>query len=135
MPTKILIGKHRNYTYRSSMSFGTTLYTWFYGKLVGSDESGNKYYANSHDHSDLSAKRWVIFKGEIEASKIPPHWHAWLHKSIDKPPINYKHKYRWQKNHKENMTGTINAHYPPSNPLSKNYNPDQIKADYESWSP
>ena len=33
------------------------------------------------------------------------------------------------------MTGTINAHYPPSNPLSKNYNPDQIKADYESWSP
>ena len=117
------------------MSFGTTLYTWFYGKLVGSDENGNKYYANSNNHEDLNAKRWVIFKGEIEASKIPPHWHAWLHKSIDKPPINYKHKYLWQKNHKENMTGTIHAHYPPSNPLSKNYNPDQIKADYESWSP
>ena len=117
------------------MSFGTTLYTWFYGKLVGSDEIGNKYYTNSNNHADLNAKRWVIFNGEIEASKIPPHWHAWLHKSIDKPPINYKHKYLWQKNHKENMTGTIHAHYPPSNPLSKNYNPDRIKADYESWSP
>ena len=117
------------------MSFGTTLYTWFYGKLVGSDEIGNKYYANSNNHADLNAKRWEIFNGEIEASKIPPHWHAWLHKSIDKPPINYKHKYRWQKNHKANMTGTVHAHYPPSNPLSKNYNPDQIKVDYESWSP
>ena len=81
------------------MSFGTTLYTWFYGKLVGSDEIGNKYYTNSNNHADLNAKRWVIFSGEIEASKIPPHWHAWLHKTIDEPPIKYKHKYSWQKNH------------------------------------
>ena len=117
------------------MSFGTRLYTWLNGKLVGSDETGNKYYANSDNHADLNAKRWVIFSGEIEASKVPPHWHAWLHKSIDEPPINYKHKYSWQKKHKENMTGTSEAHFPPSNPLSKNYNPDQIKVDYESWSP
>ena len=117
------------------MSLGTKLYTWLYGKSVGSDEFGNKYYVNNNDPSDLHAKRWVIFKGEIEASKIPPHWHAWLHKSIDKPPLNYKHKYSWQKEHKPNMTGTKEAYYPSSHPLSKNYNPDEIKADYESWSP
>ena len=105
------------------MSIGTTIYTWLYGKIVGTDEIGNKYYTNSENHNDL------------KASKIPPHWHAWLHKSIDEPPINYSHKYKWQKDHKPNMTGTKDAHFPPSNPLSKDYKPDQIKADYESWSP
>ena len=63
-----------------------------------------------------------MFAGEIEASKIPPHWHAWLHKSIDVPPIDYTHKYVWQKNHKQNMTGTNEAYFPSSHPLSKNYN-------------
>ena len=117
------------------MSFGTKLYTWFYGKFVSKDEFGNKYYTNTKNPSDLNSKRWVIFVGEIEASKIPPHWHAWLHKSIDEPPINYSHKYSWQKDHKQNMTGTNNAHFPQSNPLSKNYKSDHVKADYESWSP
>ena len=117
------------------MSFGTKLYTWFYGKLVGSDNFGNKYYTNSNNSSDLNSKRWVIFYGEIEASKIPAHWHAWLHKSIDIPPIKYTPKYSWQKDHKQNMTGTVDAHFPSSNPLSKNYKSDHIKADYESWSP
>ena len=42
-----------------------------------------------------------------------------LHKSIDEPPLNYSHKYSWQKDHKPNMTGTKDAHFPPSNPLSK----------------
>ena len=112
MPTKILIGKHHNYTYRSIMSFGTKLYTWLYGKLVGSDEIGNKYYVNSDNHEDLNAKRWVIFNGEIEASKIPPHWHAWLHKSIDKPPINYKHKYLWQKKGGSNEPPIFYLSYP-----------------------
>ncbi len=117
------------------MSFGTKIYTWLYGKLVGIDEVGNKYYTNKTDKSNLNDKRWVIFSGEIEASKIPPHWHAWLHKLIDVPPINYRHQYSWQKEHKQNMTGTKNASFPPANPLSKNFKPDQIKADYESWSP
>ena len=117
------------------MSFGTNLYTWFYGNLVGKDEFQNKYYSNSKNFSDLDAKRWVIFNGEIEASKIPSYWHAWLHKTIDKPPLNYKHKYDWQKDHKQNMTGTENAYYPSSYPLSKSYKSDVIKKEYESWSP
>ena len=76
------------------MSIGTIIYTWLYGKYVGKDEKGNKYYINSSDLSDKKAKRWVKFKGDIEASKIPPHWHAWLHKSIELPPLEYKHKYK-----------------------------------------
>ena len=117
------------------MSWGTKIYTWIYGNLVGVDKFGNKYYSNVKDFSDLNAKRWVIFNGIIEATKIPPHWHAWLHKSIDKPPLNYTHKYSWQKNHEQNKTGTEDAYYPDSYPLSKSYNENTIKSDYESWSP
>ena len=107
------------------MSLGTKIYTWLKGNLVGSDDLGNKYYSSSKDFKDLKAKRWVIFNGEIEASNIPPHWHAWLHKSIDNPPIDYSHKYKWQKNHKPNMTGTSAAYFPSSHPLSKNYDPEK----------
>ena len=117
------------------MSFGTFLYTWLYGNFVGEDDQQSKYYCNSKNFDDLKAKRWVIFKGEIEATKIPPHWHAWLHKSIDKPPLNYIHQYSWQKKHEQNKTGTKDAYFPDSYPLSKSYNEDTIKSDYESWSP
>lgn len=117
------------------MSFGTNLYTWFYGCLVGQDEQKNKYFCNSKNFNDPEAKRWVIFNGDIEASKVPPHWHAWLHRTVDAPPLNYKHKYKWQKNHEQNMTGTDKAYYPDSHPLSKSYNPDKISSEYESWKP
>ena len=117
------------------MSLGTKIYTWLKGNLVGSDDLGNKYYSSSKDFKDLKAKRWVIFKGEIEASNIPPHWHAWLHKSIDNPPIDYSHKYKWQKNHKPNMTGTKDSYFPSSHPLSKNYDPEKKEEEYQSWTP
>tara|TARA_B100001250_G_C19236825_1_gene544745 strand:+ start:108 stop:458 length:351 start_codon:yes stop_codon:yes gene_type:complete len=116
------------------MSIGTKIYTWIYGNYVGSDELENKYYCNSKDFNNINYKRWVIFKGEIEASKIPPHWHAWLHKSIDKPPINYTHEYDWQKNHQPNYTGTSKAYYPISHPLS-NSSKKTDDSDYEKWQP
>ena len=116
------------------MNLGTRLYTFFYGKYVGKDEYGNKYYIDKKNN-DLTSKRWVMFKGEIEATKIPPHWHAWLHKSIDDPPINYSHKFKWQKDHKPNLTGTKEAYFPSSHPLSKNYESNKNEMDYESWDP
>ena len=51
------------------MNWGTKIYTWFYGNLVGQDEFGNIYYSNSKNFSDRNAKRWVIFNGIIEATK------------------------------------------------------------------
>lgn len=117
------------------MSLGTFLYTWFYGNLVGEDDQKNRYYSNSKNFKNLDAKRWIIFYTDIEASKIPPHWHAWLHKTIDKPPLDYKHKYVWQKDHQENKTGTNEAYYPESHPLSQSYKNQEVKSEYESWSP
>ena len=117
------------------MIFGTSIYTWLYGNFVGYDEFGNKYYCNSKNIKSESAKRWVMYKGEIEASKIPPHWHSWLHKTTDVPPIDYSHKYKWQKNHQPNLTGTSKAYLPNSHPLSESYENDKLKKDYEKWEP
>ena len=115
------------------MHLGTYIYTWIYGNLVGSDNSNNKYYCNSKNFDDPDAKRWVIFFKEIEPSLIPPHWHAWLHKTINTPPYKYQHKYKWQKDHEKNMTGTKNAYYPSSHPLSKIT--EESKEEYEAWKP
>tara|TARA_B100000029_G_C16825964_1_gene686039 strand:- start:26 stop:376 length:351 start_codon:yes stop_codon:yes gene_type:complete len=116
------------------MNIGTIIYTWFFGNYVGKDNLGNKYYCNSKDYNDFNSKRWVIFSKEIESTLVPPHWHAWLHKSIDEPPINYKHKYSWQKDHQKNMTGTLDAYYPKSHPLSKSQS-NELKKEYEKWNP
>ena len=117
------------------MILGTKVYTWLFGNFVGSDEFENKYYCNSKDFKSESAKRWVMFNGEIEASRIPPHWNAWLQKTINVPPINYSHKYKWQKKHQPNMTGTSQAYLPSSHPFSKSYNIKKVKTDYEKWIP
>ena len=39
--------------------------TILFGKFIGEDEFGNKYYENK------KKKRWIIYNGEIEATKIP----------------------------------------------------------------
>ena len=116
------------------MNIGTLIYTWIFGNLVAKDELGNKYYCNSKNFKNINSKRWVIFSNEIEASNIPAQWHAWLHKTIDIPPINYKHKYGWQKNHIPNMTGTKDAYFPDSHPLSKVKNYTK-KKEYVPWKP
>tara|TARA_Y100000590_G_scaffold465918_1_gene639643 strand:+ start:1300 stop:1656 length:357 start_codon:yes stop_codon:yes gene_type:complete len=117
------------------MNLGTIVYTWLKGNFVGEDNMGNKYYTNSKNSSSINAKRWVIYNGEIEASKIPPHWHAWLHKTVNEPPLNYKPRYDWQKEHESNKTGTEDAYFPNSHPLSKSYKKFESESEYESWKP
>ena len=117
------------------MSFGTKLYTWLRGNYVGKDKLGNVYYTDNKDIKSNKGKRWVLFSGEVEASNIPPHWHAWLHRMTDDPPVNYQHIYDWQKDHKSNATGTSGAYYPSSHPLSNSSKKFRPKSEYESWKP
>ena len=117
------------------MTFGTSIYTWLCGNFVGADEFGNKYYCNSKNFESESAKRWVMYNGEIEASKIPPHWNSWLQKTTNIPPNDYVHQYKWQKNHLPNMTGTSKSYLPNSHPLSNSYDTEKMKTDYEKWKP
>jgi len=113
------------FTWWNSQTFGTFFYTMFFGKFVGKDEFGNKYYKNKKE------KRWVIYNGEINASKITSDWFSWIHHISNKTPIeSQKEKFSWQKPHKENKTGTKEAL--KTNIISKN---DKKFKKYESWKP
>ena len=61
-------------------TFGTFLKTLFFGKYVGSDEYGNKYYQSKKN------ERWVIYASNIEATKITSDWYLWIHHTVDKIP-------------------------------------------------
>ena len=113
------------FTWWNRQTLGTFIYTLFSGKFVGEDEFGNKYYSDSKEK-----KRWVIYKNRVESSKIPPNWHSWIHfQRINKPSLNTD-KFPWQKQHEENLTGTIRAHKPDGSMLN-DAKKDMKK--YETW--
>ena len=60
----------RLFTWWQDQTFGTMLFTARNGQKVGEDELGNTYYRA--DVPPLGERRWVIYKGEADASKIPP---------------------------------------------------------------
>ena len=101
-------------------TLGTKLKTILFGKLVGKDSFENRYYESK------SGKRWIIYKDEIDASKIPNEWYSWIHFTNNKIENDHElKKYDWQKPHQSNQTGTENAYHPNSN--------DEIKKKYTSW--
>ena len=113
------------FTWWNSQTIGTFLYTIFFGKLVGKDEFGNKYYQNKQ------GKRWVIYNGEINASKITSDWFSWMHHTTNNAPSKINsNKYSWQKPHKDNKTGTSESYRP--NKISKK---GKNFKKYETWKP
>ena len=112
------------FTWWHKQTVGTFFYTLVNGKLAGNDQYGNKYYFSSQN------KRWVIYKNNIEASKIPPEWHSWIHFTSQNPPSKKIKKFLWQKEHKENFTGTNKA-YRPDGSLTSNLKTNRKK--YETW--
>ena len=67
------------FTWWNGATFGTLLWTRRYGELVGEDETGNRYYRTKDGAVDASLgfeRRWVIYNGDAEASRIPPSWHG-----------------------------------------------------------
>ena len=106
-----MINPKQIFTWWHKQTLGTFLKTLFFGKLVGADINGNKYYKSKND------QRWVVYKNNIEASKITSEWFLWMHHTIDEVPVNKKTKHLWQKKHLENQTGSPNAYKP--NKISK----------------
>ena len=110
------------FTWWNRQTLGTFLKTLFFGKFVGKDEFGNKYYKNKKD------ERWVIYSGQIDSTKITSDWFLWMHHTIDSiPNKDIEKKFSWQKKHLENQTGTNNSFKPVK--IRKN----QIKKKYETW--
>ncbi|SFR51922.1 NADH:ubiquinone oxidoreductase subunit NDUFA12 [Litoreibacter janthinus] len=118
----------RAVTWWNGQTLNTQLFTWRKGVRVGEDEGGNIFYQTAD-----GKRRWVIFNGEAEASRVSPDWHGWLHHTWDEPPTKapIAHK-TWEKPHQPNLTGTTMA-YAPQGSLRRAE--PKVRQDYEAWSP
>ncbi len=127
----------RIFTWWNSTTFGTALTLFRRGaRLVGEDQQANRYYEESEPSaSDGRKRRWVVYHGVAEASRVPPDWHGWLHHTFEEPPTEAPLKRQaWEKDHLPNMTGTPLA-YHPAGSLVGSSDPDKLTRDYEAWSP
>ncbi len=115
-------------TWWNSQTLNTQIFTWKNGVKVGEDDQGNVYYTTRD-----GKRRWVIYNGEMEATRVSPDWHGWLHHTWDEPPTKdpLKHK-AWEKPHQENLTGTPAAWVPPGSILRA---APVARRDYEAWQP
>ncbi len=113
-------------------TLGTLIYTFAKGRKVGSDQAGNAYYIERSAPKGRRAKRWVIYKDKVEASLVPPEWHAWLHYTVDQPLT--ANREAWQQPHQANLTGTAQAYLPPGHDLMGGKR-ERATGDYEAWRP
>jgi NADH:ubiquinone oxidoreductase subunit len=116
------------------VAIGTRLFTWLKGVPVGSDEFGNRYYQERVQTNPWRHRRWVVYEGEVEASRVPPAWHAWLHYTVNQPPLSDAPRRPWQKPHMPNLTGTPDAYRPPGHDLQGGQRA-AATGDYEPWKP
>jgi NADH:ubiquinone oxidoreductase subunit len=128
----------RFFTWWNGQTFGTQLWTWRFGELVGEDESGNRYYRTRGGKIDPTLgfeRRWVIYNGLAEPSRVPPDWHGWLHHTVDVPPTLEAYKaHPWERPHQPNLTGTPNAWRPQGSTLASGRRPPAT-GDYKAWTP
>ncbi|HEX8526688.1 NADH:ubiquinone oxidoreductase subunit NDUFA12 [Allosphingosinicella sp.] len=118
------------FTWWEGASLGTSIFTWRNGVKAGTDSLGNVYY-----RSKKGDRRWVIYSGSNDASRIPPEWYSWMHRHIDSvpdealpPPPQYL------KPPTANLTGTPLA-YRPSGALERGGRRQAASGDYEAWTP
>lgn len=118
----------RLFTWWDGQTLNTQFWTWRKGRRVGADAMGNVFYRNADD-----SRRWVIFNGEAEATKVSPDWHGWLHHTYAEAPTDQPMAHKvWQKPHVENLTGTALA-YAPAGSIRRAHPAD--RTDYEPWRP
>ncbi len=92
-------------------NIGTILYTLLNGKKVGEDSQGNKFYI----HKKNKKKRWVLYKKHIDPTNLEVEWQIWLtetNNNNNKEIIINKASFKWQKNKKANLTGTLASYHP-----------------------
>lgn len=118
----------RAVTWWDGQTLNTQFFTWRKGVKVGEDQAGNLFYETRD-----GKRRWVIFNGEAEASRVGPEWHGWLHHTYKLPPTKAPLKRKtWEQPHQMNLTGTAEA-YVPAGSLRRAE--PKARQDYEAWQP
>jgi NADH:ubiquinone oxidoreductase subunit len=122
----------RTFTWWNGDTWGTRLFTWLRGNEVGRDDRGNVYYEDKSKHYK---RRWVVYSGDNDGSRVPPGWALWLRGTIEGlpdealPPVR-----KWQKPPEPNATGTMAA-FKPSGALGSGKVRPASTGDYQAWTP
>ena len=108
------------------------IYCLIFAKKVGNDEYGNTYYVKKSNSpkNNHRERRFVNYKGIVEASKVPQCWNAWLHHVVKDPPVTDQRKPEWIKEHTPNLTGS-----PYSYEYTFEKNPKKKQKNDSIWSP
>jgi NADH:ubiquinone oxidoreductase subunit len=105
------------------------------GVSVGEDEWGNRFFEERRPSLDGRKRRWVIYNGLAEASRVSPDWHGWMHHTLSEPPTTQPLKrQKWELPHVPNLTGTVRA-YRPKGSLARGGVRAASSTDYEPWTP
>jgi NADH:ubiquinone oxidoreductase subunit len=123
------------FTWWDGATIGTALFSAMNGEHVGTDAQGNKYFQAKKAMPDGRQRRWVIYDGANDASRVPAEWHGWLHGNVDGLPESHLPPPRiWEADYSPNGTGTADA-YRPQGALERGGNRAAATGDYEAWTP
>ena len=119
------------FTWWNGASLGTTIFSRRNGEEVGRDEAGNVYFRHRRDPS----RRWVIYDGSNDSSRVPPGWNAWLRGTIDDIPERALPERRaFEQPPEMNVTGTMAAYRPEGSMGARGIRPAST-GDYQAWTP
>jgi len=119
------------FTWWNGASWGTGLFTRRHGREVGRDADGNIYF----QHKDDPRRRWVIYAGDNDGSRVPPNWQAWLRGTIDDlPEKDLPPRRKWEKDPAANLTGSDDAWRPSGSLRARGVRPAST-GDYSAWTP
>ncbi len=105
--------------------------------FVGEDEFGNRYFETVDRKRDFDGRnrRFVIYNGYADASRVTPDWHGWLHHTFDEPPSRAPLPRRaWEKPPLPNLTGTVWA-WRPQGAIARGGDRSKTTGDYAPWIP
>lgn len=123
----------RIFTWWNGATVGTSLFSRRNGRQIGSDLAGNTYFESKKPIGGTT-RRWVMYNGPNDASRVPPAWFGWLHHQTDIIPTELPPPRPWVKDPVPNLTGT-SAAYRPVGALERGGNRAAATGDYEAWSP
>lgn len=122
------------FTWWEGATFGTWLTTRRSGTRIGEDALGNVYFQGGRQ-TDGRPRRWVIYAGANDPSRVPPEWYGWLLGQIDDVPDKALPPPKpWIAPPTPNLTGTALAYRPPG-ALERGGRRSAATGDYEAWSP
>lgn len=123
------------FTWWDGATIGTLINSALTGEHVGTDAQGNRYFRAKKPGPLGNERRWVLYNGANDASRVPAEWHGWLHGAFDDVPQSHLPPPKiWEADYTPNATGTPQA-YRPQGALERGGKRAAATGDYEAWAP